>query len=59
MAIDEKLIDKRIVKRSIRTGLLSQEQVHEYLKALPDKSNLIEGASGSDTSERTPSGTLG
>jgi hypothetical protein len=59
MAIDEKLIDKRIVKRSVRKGLLSQEQVHEYLKALPDKSNLIEGATGGDVGDRGPSGTLG
>jgi len=56
MAIDEKIIDKRVIKRSIKKGLVTQEAVQDYLRALPDKTAQIESAPTGEPLERGTSG---
>jgi hypothetical protein len=56
MAMDDKIIDKRVIKRSIKKGLVTQEAVQDYLRALPDKSGQIESAPSGEPLERGTSG---
>lgn len=41
-AIDFKSIDKRLVQRYVRKGLVDPQQYEEYLKTLPDVAELAE-----------------
>lgn len=59
MAIDEKLIDKRIVQRSVKKGLLSPEAVQEYLRALPDSTDKLESSPSAEPAGRGTQGSQG
>ncbi len=42
MAYDDFLIDKRVVERNIKKGLVEEEQLKRQIEALPDReSNLV------------------
>ena len=34
--LENKIIDKRVVRRNVRKGLLDEKDLEKYLKALPD-----------------------
>lgn len=45
MALSEKLIDKRILRRSLEKGEVSEVEYESYLTSLPDTSGNLEQAS--------------
>ncbi len=44
-AIDLQLLDKRVVERYIRDGVITRKQYQQYLRELPDVSHLVEDGS--------------
>ncbi|MDI7268026.1 MAG: hypothetical protein QME96_08530 [Myxococcota bacterium] len=42
MALDERLMDKRLVGRNRNMGLVTDEEIAAYKKKLPDGSDLAE-----------------
>ncbi len=53
-ALEDRLVDKRIVDRNIKKGLLRKEQYEDHLAKLPDRSNALELV-GVQTEEQGPS----
>ncbi len=40
--LDDKIIDKRVIEKKLRTGDITEEQLNEYLDKLPDVSDNAE-----------------
>ncbi|HEY6876906.1 MAG TPA: hypothetical protein VI299_02760 [Polyangiales bacterium] len=64
MAYDDFLIDKRVVERNIKKGLVDEEALKRQIEALPDReSNLVhvslEGVSASDSVDSADDGAGG
>lgn len=60
MSLREDLIDKRIVSRNLRKGLVAEKAYRGYMEALPDISDKAEplvppGGQASETQEDTKS----
>lgn len=56
MAYDDFLVDKRVVERNIKKGLVEPEELKRQIEALPDReSNLVhvslDGSAPSDSSD--------
>lgn len=41
-ALKEELVDRRIVERNIKKGLLRKEEYEDHLAKLPDRANDLE-----------------
>ena len=41
-ALEDKLLDKRVVERNITKGLLSKEEYQQHLAELPDREGAFE-----------------
>ena len=55
MAMEDKLIDKRVLARSLRKGLVENKQYQAHLSALPDVADNIDTSTGEADGESPPS----
>ncbi|MDD9940008.1 MAG: hypothetical protein OXU20_03000 [Myxococcales bacterium] len=46
MALSEKLIDKRVLRRSLERGLVDEAEFENHLASLPDLSGQVEDGPG-------------
>jgi len=54
MVLDEKLIDKRVVARSIEQGRVDADEFRRMLQELPDLSDQVGRAAEQDPEPATP-----
>lgn len=54
MALSEKLIDKRILRRSLEKGEVSEADFQDHLQSLPDRAGNLEQAAPAESSAATP-----
>jgi hypothetical protein len=62
MTVDESLFDRRVVERYRREGLVTDEQVKEHMKKLPDdtgKADHLGSDSSTSPAPESPSKTKG
>ena len=52
MALSEKLIDKRVLRRSLERGLIDKTEFESYLSSLPDLSGQVENAGSGNEPQR-------